>query len=294
MKRLILSIATILIFKISSVAQIPNNGFENWTPVGSYEEPNGWGTLNSITAFDNVYTCTKYTPGNPGASYINVTSANVTGMGIMPGIAASGNLNFSNKSASGFAFSARPQDLTGYWQYMAFGSDKGYFEILLTKWNSILNTRDTIAYNHHKLPGMEMSWVSFAIPLVYLSGAFPDTASILISASGPTPVAGSYVFVDSLSFSGAVAGVYELKLETKIQVFPNPSNDKLSIHLSNASITNCSVELFDIQWKKIKSYNCADFSAPVSIDISDLNKGEYFLKLVTLQKEILNAKFTKQ
>jgi len=226
--------------------------------------------------------------------YIELTSYAVTGMGIVPGVAASGILNFSTMSASGFAFSGRPQDLTGYWQYMAFGSDKGFFDILLTKWNPGLNQRDTIAYNHHKLAGMEMAWVSFAIPLIYYSGGFPDTASILLSSSGPNPVAGSYVFVDSLAFSGSVAGIQQHSSSLEIEILPNPVVDNLNLRLSSSKTKGGLIEIFDTMGRKVKSLNDIDFVNKPDIDISELAKGEYILKFSTSKNETTTIKFIKQ
>jgi len=40
-------------------AQIPNNGFESWTNMGTYFNPDQWGTLNNTTAAGGVYTCTQ-------------------------------------------------------------------------------------------------------------------------------------------------------------------------------------------------------------------------------------------
>ena len=59
------------IFSLTNLmAQIPNPGFENWTG----NEPEGWDNLNSLTSTIFIYTCQKGTPGNPGSSYIKLTT----------------------------------------------------------------------------------------------------------------------------------------------------------------------------------------------------------------------------
>ena len=53
---------------LSAFAQIPNNGFENWSSAGSYNNPDSWGNLNSVTSVLSVYTCVKGTPGAVGTA----------------------------------------------------------------------------------------------------------------------------------------------------------------------------------------------------------------------------------
>lgn len=97
MKKAILSIISIVALSASALAQIPNAGFESFTTVGSYEVPNGWGTMNNTTATFSVYTATKGTPGSPGASYLKLTSKTVSAS-VVNGIAVSGVLSSSSKS----------------------------------------------------------------------------------------------------------------------------------------------------------------------------------------------------
>jgi hypothetical protein len=203
MKKTILSFVAIC-FATTTFAQIPNNGFENWTSVGSYSNPDNWDNLNSMTSSMSIYTCTKGTPGNVGAAYLKLVSKTVTGMGVMPGIAVSGVIDMmSYKPKSGFAYTSRPQDFVGMRQYMASGADVGYMGAYLTKWNNVTGVRDTIALAFQKLTGMAMNWTAFTMPFVYLSAATPDSAVVVLSASGSTPVNGSYLYLDNLSFSGS-------------------------------------------------------------------------------------------
>lgn len=46
MRKTLLLIALVLV-SIKSYSQIPNNGFENWTNIGNYENPNDWNNCNS-------------------------------------------------------------------------------------------------------------------------------------------------------------------------------------------------------------------------------------------------------
>lgn len=295
MKKVFLSII-ISAFATTAFAQIPNNGFENWTSMGSYNNPDNWDQLNAMTSGMSVYTCTKGTPGNPGAAYLKLVSKNVTGMGIMPGIATTGMLNMGNLSVTGgFAFNLRPQSLTGAWQYMIGTNDTGFVAVYLTKWNSSMNMRDTVAMAWQKLFGMgAMSWTNFSVNLMYMNGNNPDTAQIILSSSGKTPVVNSYLYVDNLVFSGSVAGIVENSLSSDVRLFPNPATDKLAFDFANSKSKIISIEIYDITGTKIRSFTTMDISTNHnSVDISGLPKGQYIVKLIT-SEGVINRKFLKQ
>ena len=293
MKKNLLLLFSCTLLGFSMSAQIPNAGFETWNNMGSYMNPDKWDNLNSMTTSMSVYTCQQGTPGNPGSSYLKLTSKTVTGMGVMPGVAVSGVINMSTfKPKSGFAFSGQPASLTGNWQYMAGGSDMGYISVVLTKWNSAMMMHDTIATALKPLSGMVMSWTAFTINLSYRSAAIPDSAVIILSASGATPANNSMLYIDNLAFSGSAAGITESNLNTMVSVYPNPAQDKLNIALGNAGKTISNMEIFDIQGKLIKVLELKSLNSQTSIDIADLRKGVYILKL-TSNEGIITRKFSK-
>lgn len=283
MKKLILSIITVVCVATTALAQIPNNGFENWTSMGSYSNPDSWDQLNAMTTSMSVYTCTKGTPGSSGVSYIKLVSKNVSGMGVMPGVAVSGVIDMTTfLPKSGFAYGMRPQSLTGSWQYMASGSDAGFISSYLTKWNTGLNKRDTIAVAMQNLAGMAMSWASFTINFNYLSGATPDSAVIILSASGSVPVANSYLYVDNLAFTGSVAGVKENgNLISNFSVYPNPASEILFVEFNLQKNTSAKMQLIDISGKSIREINLIDVIGKINsaIALTGISKGIYFLKI---------------
>lgn len=291
MKKVSIILSLLFIACLETKAQIPNNGFENWTSMGSYSDPDNWDQLNAMTSFASVYTCTKGIPGNPGTGYLKLVSKSVTGMGVMPGIAATGSINVGSMQVNGgFPFTQRPQSLTGAWQYMASGADQGYVSVLLTRWNTGMNMRDTIALIANPLPGMAMTWATFTLNFTYLSGANPDTAQIILSASGITPVATSYLYVDDLAFAGSVVGINELNSNVVVNLFPNPVADKLNIRVLNSSPQSAGI--YDIQGKMIKSVDFIKHAREMVIDVSELSKGLYTLKITT-QSGITSRKFLK-
>ncbi|MBS1637527.1 MAG: T9SS type A sorting domain-containing protein [Bacteroidetes bacterium] len=272
---------------LSLYSQIPNPGFENWTSMGTYNNPDGWDQLNAMTTSTGVYTCTKGTPGNPGTSYIKLVSKTAGAMGVMPGVAVSGVIDMMNmKPKSGFAFNQMPVSLTGNWQYMASGADQGFVAVYLTKWNSAMMMRDTIAKAMHPLTGMAMSWTTFTINLTYKSTAMPDSGIIVLSASGSTPVANSYLYVDNLAFSGTVMGVQNAaKSQTEIAVYPNPASNKFTVLLKESAAPVTGMQLIDVRGVLVKEFQLSEIQTKQEIEINttDLPKGTYFLKVFSEQ-----------
>ena len=67
MEKLILILIAFISHSLFTHAQsIPNNGFENWTSMGTYNNPDNWASLNDLTATMNTFTCVKGTPGVVG------------------------------------------------------------------------------------------------------------------------------------------------------------------------------------------------------------------------------------
>ena len=298
MKNLILLLLIITAFQVH--AQIPNASFENWDNSAGYNVPVGWDNMNAMTSPMSVYTCMKGTPGNAGTSYLKLVSQTVSGMGVMPGVAVLGVMDMTNMSAptsmSGVPFTQRPQTLTGMNQYMASGTDKGYMSVILTKWNSAMNKRDTIATAWRALFGMQMSWSSFQMPLTYTSTANPDSMMMIMSASGATPASNSYLYVDTLAFSGSVAGATGITSpsegQTVMEVYPNPSSTTMTLLFNIQQNITVDIQIVDLTGRiitAIEKHNLID--SRYTIHTSDFAKGAYFVKVEangsTLTKKIV-------
>jgi hypothetical protein len=280
-----------IIFSTGLFAQIPNGDFESWTNTSGYNTPDNWDNMNAMTSSMSSYTCMKGTPGSSGTAYLKLVTTSMSGMGVVPGIATCGVLNMTNMSApspmSGFACSTRPQSLAGNWQYMANGSDQGYVNVLLTKWNPTMMMRDTIAYSNHLLQGMVMSWGSFNHTLTYTSLNFPDTAFITLSASGSAPEVYSYLYVDTLRFEGSVAGtngINDNNIDAKISVSPNPANDMITVRFDDMQTNGCAMQIINAEGQLVRSIETSHMTSgkTISVNVSDLAMGLYLIKISSI------------
>lgn len=265
------------------IAQIPNSGFENWTSLGSYENPDGWGTMNNTTTLAGVYTATKGTPGSPGNSYLKLTSKTVLTT-VVNGIAVSGRLDSTTmQPISGFPFNQRPANFTGKWQHMIYGTSQGSLSVVLTRWDVAGNNRVTVATVNYTMSGMAMSWANFALPFTYTDGGNPDTCIITLKASGNNPTNNDYLWVDNLGFTGTVVGIKDQStLTSAVDVFPNPSKDLVNLKFNTSEAQKIKIEISDISGKLVYSENIETLKGESNhqLNVSTLEKGTFLIRII--------------
>jgi hypothetical protein len=282
MKKTFLSIFAGFATMLTLSAQIPNAGFENWSTIDTYSIPDGWGTMNNATASSAVFTATKGTPGNIGAAYLKLVSKTV-GSSVVNGVAVSGILDtITMEPKSGFSYTEQPVSISGKYQHMLSGSSSGSITAVLTKWNTSLSQRDTIAIAAQTLSGMAMGWSNFSLDFTYLSSMVPDSCIIVLKASGDTPANGDYLYVDNLAFSGSTTNINKDESSVyDLLVFPNPASGTLNMKINAASSQMVRFELMDLTGKLILSKNTilTMDESNYSLDIQHIVSGSYLLKI---------------
>lgn len=184
----ILFIVTILFFVFSfhSIAQ-PNSGFENWSPEGSYENPDKWQTSNFLSLLipPNPLSAFKVSgidkhSGNYALKlktvYLNNNLLPVI-IGDTTGAIFTGKVipsPFSYKY--GFPYSARSEKLEFWTKYYPIGNDTGGAIVLLTKWTRI--KKDTIASGYVKFTEIQ-DYTKMQVILNYNGSELPDSALLL-------------------------------------------------------------------------------------------------------------------
>jgi len=93
-------------------------------------------------------------------------------------------------------------------------------------------------------------------------------------------------------------GILENSLAAAIDVYPNPTTGELIIDASAGSATGGQltiekIEIFDIYGKLLNNYQLSIINYQFKIDISHLQAGTYFLKVITEQGEVIK-KVVKQ
>jgi hypothetical protein len=273
MKSKLLLAIVIILLTGTIKGQVPNGDFENWTAMTGYDIPVGWDNLNALTASKNVFTCEKGIQA--GNSYLRLVSDSVQGIGVAPGIAICGTLDpITLKPKSGFPYTKRPSALSGKWQFMAPGDDRGFIAVYFSKWNSVSKKREIIGSGVDTLDGMEMAWANFSIPISFSNSAAPDSCIIFISASSSIPLQYSYLFVDDLLFETSSGILDDSRSATNFTFYPNPAVDLLKLDLH--SLQNIqSIQITNIQGQVLYS---RPYDLNVNeIDVSNLSPGIYLI-----------------
>jgi hypothetical protein len=78
--------------------------------------------------------------------------------------------------------------------------------------------------------------------------------------------------------TNAVTSIADRRLETKMSVYPNPSNGLVELRLGNTSAR--LVELYDTQGRRLKTFEVTNKSN-FTFDVSNLAAGVYFLEATT-------------
>ena len=94
------------------------------------------------------------------------------------------------------------------------------------------------------------------------------------------------IFVQSPSF------VSELNNSSTINLYPNPSKEKLGINVSENSIQNAEAILYDMNGREVS--RTAIHAAKTELEISALSKGVYFVKFVNERGFVKTMKFIKE
>lgn len=202
----------------SAFAQIPNANMENWsTASNGTDSLVGWSSSNSVVMppVQSLYQDTSAYQGDYDA-HISTAPFGFVGYSTI-GMLVNGNATFSYgggggganvafESGGGTPVTGKPTELKGFFRYETLtATDKGQARILLTKYNTTTQKRDTVSYMTHNF-SVQPNWTAFTIALPDLMpGTNPDTLTMIFSSSNPALVpnlgAFSDLFLDSLTLT---------------------------------------------------------------------------------------------
>ena len=76
--------------------------------------------------------------------------------------------------------------------------------------------------------------------------------------------------------------------ESGLTVYPNPSQDQICFDWQGGDVIS-EIEVFDFSGRSLKKY----IAPSVCLDISDLNQGSYWARIVTSQGDLLAVSWIK-
>lgn len=299
MKKIVFIFIVSVLGIFNSIAQ-PNGGFENWTPKFSYENPDGWETLNFLSllsppnplsafkavGFDkhsgnySLKLTTVYINNRPVFGDITIDSL----IGDSTGAAYTGTIYLSPVSYKiGFPYTGRPEKLEFWSKYAPVGNDVGSGAVFLKKWNGI--SSDTIAFGLVVISSTPI-YTKFEVNLEYRLSSIPDSALIVFasSMSNSTARLNSTLYVDDVEFTGWV-GIEEKSdlYADKIKIFPNPAKENLTILAEIEEAEN--IRIVDVSGKIVCESKIQKYQANIKTDL--LAEGIYFYHVLNNREGIL-------
>ncbi len=290
MKKL-LFIAALVVANNSFAQTIPNAGFETWAVAGPFNAPTGWAVSPGVRQSSEAHSgswalqCTVDTFTNPFTSTLDTVA----------GIAYSGAMVMGPPSPGanlpGYAFTARPDSLTGFYKYHAFGLDTCSVMVQLSKWNSATSTRTSIATARFSSSINDSLYRRFSTNLVYTDTAAPDTCVIIITAAagGPAPKhMGTSVWADDLAFANRnTTGVTPLLTSNNFSVYPNPFTHTLNLNEAG-NIKAERMQLTNLLGQVVLQ------TTTKTLNTGGLANGTYILQVLASDGSVASQKVVKQ
>lgn len=271
MKKHLLSIKlflTALLFASNISAQIPNEGFEQWS---------GSNPVNWVSG--NVEGFTFVTPsGNPLSGQFAARLETKSIMGnLVPAVLSAGS------DGEGFPVSQRHGQLSFYYKFSKTVNTAYLFVSVGFK-----KGEDGIGAGVLAINTPADNYTPVTIPVTYINEEIPDLGVILIQVTDQnlSPAAsGSYAEIDDLSFSiltdvnDESAGVNDFSLE---QNFPNPFNPSTRINYQIANDNFVTLKVYDIIGNEVAALvNNQQPAGKYSVDFNSANlpSGVYLYRL---------------
>lgn len=305
MKKYLLIIA--LFIGSNSFAQtVQNGGFETWTNLLFFYEPQGYVTSNYASLLlgsgglpkANVSRGTDKYSGTYAAKLESYAQNNGDTVGV-PGMMVTGELDLANVTIKpGFAISGgRPTELRGFYKYAQGNApDSGIVSVALTKYDSTIGTLNVIGGGIAVFSN-QSAYTPFTVDIFYASEEVPDTAIIIISttsvfgldtASLTSAPVGSVLYVDDLSFYNPGVGIQSVDKLLEASLYPNPSVDEINVNFYQANSSEVKIYLMSMDGRvvfKQDQYLTAG-KQHIQLSVADLDAGLYQLVVETADGRI--------
>jgi len=277
-QRLMIVIGLLLGFKISA-QQLPNIGFENWESKTfnniTFQQPQGWFTLNQLKAFGYEETTYESSEAKVGIKAVMLETI-VGPFNTLPGLLLIQNIlgqdGMPDLEKNKVPFQGLPGGFSFYYKSGPEVGDANVILMVLTKWKN--GKRDTIGIASFETDSTVDNYTYAIVPVIYqIENELPDSMSFIASSSknGFSPVAGSWFLIDQLQLFYTDA--LKEQNASKLKIYPNPVNEMVCI---NGLKNDLNFKIYNAQGSLVMSGKTKDSKV---FGLNQLINGNYFLQL---------------
>ena len=261
--------------------QLSNGGFEVWDTTPQGTEPNAWASNNFMLGPNGgTPLVTQSTDAHSGSYAVQMKTDSITDpmtqqLTISPGFIFTGSAPTGPGTfpVNGIPYNQHIDSLVAFYKYTPVGNDMMTAMLVLTKWNTQNNMRDTLGKSTMAW-GASNGYAKLLMPFQYFQeGAVSDSLFITFASSDRnTAQKGSTLILDDVMLFANQTGIEVLHGYTNaIKAYPIPV--KNTLHLSGSEY----FKIYNSHGVLVKSVNVGRTRA-IELDITDLAAGEYFIK----------------
>jgi len=288
-------LAGIIALNIDAQVQPPNAGFENWVPVGSFENPVGWSSFNNFYSYGVPEMSFKTTDVNSGTYALRLISETATvplpfGTNTLDTLAGFVFLGSTDMNNPGISYTDRPISMQAFVKGTIMPNGNAIVMATLRKWNTVTHVRDQVGGAMYFMSSSITNFTQVSVPFNYSLPDIPDTLEIKIMAGDVGPggliIPGNEFFIDDISFTFLTGINEDIKNNLSINIYPNPANDNFTIVTPQKS----KIEILNIQGQLLQTIIASNNQT--NIDISSFPYGVYIVKVKT-EISVVTEKFIK-
>lgn len=273
---------------VCSAQIVPNGDFELWdtTIVNGQDviNPLGWTSYNGLLAQRNdAFRGVSLTNDAHSGKFAAKIASTPNALNSMAGVLASG-FSVAPDQDDGFPITNLVDKVEAYYKYAPFGDDSARIMVLFY----LDGVQIGGAYQYIK--GATQSYTKFSLQLHYNAGVpIPDKAKVYVLSGDISDGEGkSVLYLDDLSFSYVSTGLGEATQAKRMDVYPNPVQDKLSFMALPAG-SKAAYRVADVQGREVLKGETEENQ----ISTAALEQGIYLLEVTGADGSIYQSKFVK-
>lgn len=270
---------------VDAQTQPPNAGFENWVLIGSFENPDNWSSLNNFYSYGVPEMSFKTSDAHSGTYALRLISQTATippplGTGTLDTLAGYVFLGSADMDNPGIPYTDRPISMQAFVKGIIIAGSQAYLMATLSKWNTTTLVRDQVGFAMYYTSSFITNYTQISVPFNYSLPDIPDTLDIKVMAGDVGPggiiMPGNEFFIDDIYFTFPIGINEKSKDKLSINIFPNPTSDKITV--SSLEKIN-AIEIYNMLGEKVYTINNFKQQTSNKIDLSNFQKGIYFIKI---------------